>query len=130
MNAAKRDKKQVAPKPTKNHHNDDHHKSDDDCTCTLSSSSSSSTCDSSQSDHHDSSHNNNHVQKYDECCEVKKTECKTHCKRKCRTICVVECYKDVNYRYEWAHHTKCDEKWKPVNPLPLPEKCHEKKDRK
>jgi hypothetical protein len=108
MNNVKREKKNEVAKPTK------------DTSCT-SSDSSSSDCTSSHSDHHE--------RKYDEHCDVKRREGKTHCKRKCRTVCVVECEKEVNFKYEWCYKTKEEKPWRSIESQPVPKKCDEHHDK-
>jgi len=89
-----------------NKHSDDHSSTDTD--------SSSTDC----SPKHD---------KYDQHCDVEKSECKTHCRRKCRTICVVECEKEVCFKYQWSYKTKEDQKWKPIQGEKIPKKCDDRK---
>jgi hypothetical protein len=100
MARVKRDKKHEVVKPS------------DDCSCSSTDSSSSSSTDCSE-------------RKYDEHCEVKRSEGKTHCRRKCRTICVVECEKEVHHKYEWCYKTKEDKKWCPIEAEKIPKKCDE-----
>jgi len=104
MSNVKRDKKKEVVKST------------EDCSCT-STDSSSSDC-TSQS---------NNDQKYDEKCKVTPKEGKTCCRRKCRTICVIECEKEVNYKYEWCSKTVEDVKWRPIAAQKIPKKCDERK---
>lgn len=68
--------------------------------------------------------------KFDEWCDVKKHEGKTHCRRKCKTVCVVECEKEICFKYEFGHKTQHQDKWKPHKPEEVPKCCDKKHDGK
>lgn len=110
MSHLKRDQKKVVLPPS------------DDCSCTSTETDTSSDCTPVKPPHNKPHYPPKH-EKYDEHCDVKKHEGKTHCRRKCRTICVVECEKEVNFKYEWCYKTKEDDKWCPIKGEQIPKKC-------
>lgn len=90
----------------------------EDCSCTSTDTTTSSTdCSSVTPVQHE---------KCDEHCSVEHKEGKTCCRRKCRTICVVECVKEVNYKYKWDYKTKEDKPWRDCDSEKIPKKCEDK----
>ena len=124
MSHLKRDKKKVVIPPS------------DDCSCTSTETDTSSDC-TPVCPPVKPPHNKPHYppvkpvhppkyEKYDENCNIDKKEGKTCCRRKCRTICVVECEKEVCYKYDWCYKTKQDDQWCEIKPENCPKKCDDK----